>query len=236
MVYGHARLWAALALGLLLSCPAGAGERTGTAWNPILRLAADKVMPEIPAPETPAAPDDSTNPPDDNAPAPDTTETPPATNEEIPVVEYDVSKLPPPVKRLREQIIEAAATGDIEKLKPIFEANGEPPQLAFDDTGDPITYLKSLSGDPEGREILAILIEVLDAGYVHANAGTPDEMYVWPYFAQYPVDKLTPPQLVELFKLIYAGDYEDMKQDGTYLFYRVGITPTGVWKYFMAGD
>ena len=34
-------------------------------------------------------------------------------------------------------------------------------------------------------------------------------------------------QLVELFKLIYAGDYEDMKNEGNYLFYRVGITPKG---------
>ncbi len=56
---------------------------------------------------------------------------------------------------------------------------------------------------PEGREILAILIEVLEAGYVHVDVGTPDEMYVWPYFARYPVNALTPRQIVELFKLVY---------------------------------
>ena len=97
-----------------------------------------------------------------------------------------------PVKRLREQIIEAASTGDPEKLRPIIDANGEPPEFSFNEIDDPIAYLKSLSGDPEGREILAILIEVLDAGYVHVDVGTPEEMYVWPYFARYPVDKLTP--------------------------------------------
>jgi hypothetical protein len=42
--------------------------------------------------------------------------------------------------------------------------------------------------------------------------------------------------MVELFKIITAGDYEDMKADGTYLFYRAGITPSGVWKYFVSGD
>ena len=39
-------------------------------------------------------------------------------------------------------------------------------------------------------------------------------MYVWPYFARYPIDKLTPPQLVELFKLVFAGDYQTMLADG----------------------
>ena len=78
-------------------------------------------------------------------------------------------------------------------------------------------------------------IEVLNAGYVHIDVGTPDEMYVWPYFAEYPIDKLTPPQLVELFKIVYAGDYEDMKNDGDYIFYRVGITPNGEWKYLHRG-
>jgi len=140
------------------------------------------------------------------------------------------------VKQLREKIIAAAATGDPEKLRPIIQGNGEPPQLSLNDIEDPIQYLKSQSGDSDGREILAILSEVLNAGYVHINVGLPDEMYVWPYFAEFPVDKLTPPQLVELFKLIYAGDYEDMKNDGNYLFYRVGITPKGEWKYFIAGD
>jgi hypothetical protein len=153
-----------------------------------------------------------------------------------PTVEYDLSKLPPPVRRLHDQLREAALTGDIEKLRPILEANQEPPVVSFGEIGDPLDHLKSLAGDPEGREILAILIEVLDAGYVHVDIGTPDEMYVWPYFARYPLDSLTGPQMVELFKLLTAGDYEDMKVYGTYLFYRVGIAPNGVWKFFVAGD
>lgn len=156
--------------------------------------------------------------------------------QEPPEIEYDTSKLPPPVRRLREQIIEAATTGDIEKLRPIFEANEGPPAINSSGSGDPIEELRSQSGDPEGREILAILIEVLDSGYVHVDAGTPEEMYVWPYFARYPLERLNGPQMVELFKLLTAGDYEDMKTYGVYLFYRVGIDPTGIWQYFVAGD
>ena len=155
----------------------------------------------------------------------------------VPEVLYDVSKLPVPVARLRQQIIEAAATGDPEKLRPIIVASDPPPQLSLDEVqGDPIAFLKSASGDPGGREILAILTEVLEAGYVHVGAGTKAEMYVWPYFAYYPVNKLTPRQLVELFKLVYAGDYEDMKAYGTYLYYRVGISPDGQWRFFLAGE
>lgn len=155
---------------------------------------------------------------------------------DIPVVEYDPEKLPTPVRRLREQIIEAAASGDPERLRPIFDANGELPALSFNESEDPVETLRSLSGDPEGREILAILIEVLEAGYVHVDAGTPDEVYIWPYFARYPVDALTPPQLVELFKLVFSGDYEDMKTYGAYISYRVGIGPDGTWRFFLVGD
>jgi hypothetical protein len=154
---------------------------------------------------------------------------------DVPPVEYDLSKLPKPVARLREQIIAAAATGDPEKLRTVINGSGDP-QFGPEGSGDPIGYLKLQSGDGEGREMLAILTEVLEAGYVHVDIGTPDEMYVWPYFARYPIDKLTPPQLVELFKLVFAGDYEDMLPDGVYTYFRVGIAPDGTWKYFTDDD
>jgi hypothetical protein len=156
---------------------------------------------------------------------------------ELPTVEYDPEQLPTPVRRLREQIMDAAKTGDPEQLKAIIDANGEPPAFSYNDIGDdPIAYLRSLSADPEGREILAILIEILEAGYVHVGEGTPDEMYVWPYFAHYPVDRLSGPQIVELLKIVYPGDYEDMRVYGTYLFYRVGLAPDGTWRYFIVSD
>ncbi|SDB29417.1 hypothetical protein [Bauldia litoralis] len=154
-----------------------------------------------------------------------------------PTVVYDPASLPTPVRRLREQILEAAASGDIERIRPIIEANGEPPAFSYNDIGDdPIEYLRSLSTDPEGREILAVLSEMLETGYVHYGEGTPDEMYVWPYFAHYPVELLTGPQIVELLKIVYPGDYEDMKTFGTYLSYRVGLAPDGTWRYFLVGE
>jgi hypothetical protein len=47
---------------------------------------------------------------------------------------------------------------------------------------------------------------------------------------------LTPTQLVELFTLLTAADYEDMKSYGAYTFFRVGIAPDGRWLFFLAGD
>jgi len=160
------------------------------------------------------------------------------TDEPLPTIEYDVSKLPEPVRKLRERLLEAAKTGDIEALKPIIDANRAPPNLGADSSQDqdPIAFLKSQSGDPEGREVLAILSEVLDAGYVHVDVGTPQETYVWPYFARYPISNLTPPQMVELFRILTSSDYEEMKSFGAYLFYRVGIAPDGTWTYFEVGD
>jgi len=152
--------------------------------------------------------------------------------EDLPIVQYDAALLPTPVRRLREQIMEAAATGEPEALHAIFDAQGAPPELGPTDAADPVEYLVSLSGDEGGREILAILIEVFEAGYVHVDVGTTEEMYVWPYFARYPVEALTAPQLVELFKLVYAGDYEDMLTLGLYTSFRAGISPDGTWRYF----
>jgi hypothetical protein len=155
----------------------------------------------------------------------------------LPEVIYDLGKLPEPVRRMHDLLVEACAGGDIEKLRPLIGKGDAMTQLSLTDIdGDAITFLKSLSGDPEGQEILAIMEEVLNAGYVHLDAGTPEELYVWPYFFALPLDKLDPKQRVELFKIVTASDFDDMKQFGAYIFYRVGITPAGQWVFFVAGD
>ncbi|MCC2112855.1 MAG: hypothetical protein KDJ16_12540 [Hyphomicrobiales bacterium] len=149
---------------------------------------------------------------------------------------YDTESLPPPVRRMREQILEAAETGDVNNLLPVLQSNELMPTLSLGETEDPILFLKLSSGDPDGREILAILIEVLEAGYVIADQGTPQEMYIWPYFARYPLHELTPPQQVELYKLLTSADVREMEEIGAYIFYRLGIGPDGTWHYFLAGE
>ena len=158
-------------------------------------------------------------------------------DEPVPDVLYDLALLPEPVRRMRELIVEACLSGEIERLRPLISSGADATQLSFGDMpGDPIAFLRELSGDEHGHEILAILYEVLSAGYVRLAEGSPEEMYVWPYFFAVPLDALTGRQRVELFKIVTAGDYEDMKNYGAYIFYRVGISPEGRWMFFVAGD
>ncbi len=153
-----------------------------------------------------------------------------------PLILRSESDMPEPVRQMRRQLMEAAKSGDLDQLRALMNAQPELPAVAIGDPGDPIGYLKALSSDTEGREMLAILLEVLEAGFVRVEPGTADELYVWPYFAQVPLEALTPPQLVELFTLLTAADYEDMRSYGSYTFFRVGIAPDGRWLFFLAGS
>jgi hypothetical protein len=154
-----------------------------------------------------------------------------------PEVSHDFEALPGPVQDMRRLIMEASRSGELEALRPLIGLGDSTTQLSLTRIdGDPIAHLKELSGDEGGQEILAILLEVLEAGYVHLDIGTDTEIYVWPYFFGVPIADLTPVQRVELFKIVTAGDYEDMLAFGGYLFYRVGITPDGRWQFFIAGD
>lgn len=154
-----------------------------------------------------------------------------------PVIGGDVEELPVPVQRMREMIMQAARDADFEALRPLIGSGADMTQLSLGGyEGDPIEYIRDLSGDTKGHEILAILLEVLEAGYAIYDPGTPNETFVWPYFVATSLEDLTPKQRVELFKLVTSGDFEDMRAFGAYIFYRVGISPDGRWRFFVAGD
>ncbi|MEM9278795.1 MAG: hypothetical protein AAGA76_09485 [Pseudomonadota bacterium] len=156
---------------------------------------------------------------------------------ELPEISYDLDALPFPTRRMHELILEATRAGDIEKLRAYIGTGDNMTLLSlggFD--GDPIEFLKQQSGDKEGHELLAILEEVLEAGYVRLDPDTERELYVWPYFFAMPINKLSDRQMVELFRIVTYGDFQDMEDFGGYIFYRVGITPTGRWQFFVAGD
>lgn len=158
-------------------------------------------------------------------------------NAPLPEIIYDLDRLPEPVKRMRNLIIEAVKSGDIEALRPLIGSGSEGTLLSLGGVeGDPIAFLKEGYSDSDGQELLAILEEVLNAGYVHLDAGKPEELYVWPYFVAVPLERLDPRQRVELFKIVTAYDYEEMKASGAYTFYRTAISPDGHWEFFVAGD
>src|SRR5665647_1510403 len=94
----------------------------------------------------------------------------------------ELNKLPPLVATLRDQILDAAATGDIEALRPAIERNETIPIFGRGDE-QPKTFsvaidaLKRRSFDGKGREVLAILQALLQQPYVIVTRG-PTTTYI----------------------------------------------------------
>lgn len=214
--------------------PENAEDTAAPAAEPVETVPLPDPIERFPLPEAPGETEET--PPPDSGGEDGGTEAA-ADDQALPEIIYDLDRLPEPVRRMHGLIMSACRGGDLEALRPLIGPGPNGTQLSFGSVeGDPIEFLRQAAGDADGQEILAILLEVLDAGYVHLDAGTPNEIYVWPYFFSMPLDALTPPQRVELFEIVTAGDYEDMKNFGGYNFYRVGITPEGRWVFFVAGD
>jgi hypothetical protein len=145
---------------------------------------------------------------------------------------YDFHSLPAPVKTMIERIATAAETGEIENMRPVLESNELKPMVDDAYVEDPIAFWKQQSADGSGRDVLAAMLDVMSSGFVRVDQGQ-DEIYVWPYFAEMDLAKLTPPQEVELYRLISPSLAVPMKKDGKYSYYRLGISPSGVWHYFL---
>jgi len=151
---------------------------------------------------------------------------------QTPKVLYDFNALPDPVKRMLEQIAVAAQSGEIENMLPVFESNELKPMVTTAYVEDPIAFWKKASADGTGRDVLAAMLNAMASGYVRVGQGQ-DEIYVWPYFAETDLTKLTPAQEVELYRIVPPALALPMKKAGKYSYYRLGISPTGVWQYFL---
>ena len=119
----------------------------------------------------------------------------------LPQVLYDFNALPDPVKRMLEQIAAAAESGEIENMRPVLESNELKPMVTTAYVEDPIAFWKKASADGTGRDVLAAMLNVMSSGFVRVGQGE-DEMYVWPYFAETDLAKLTPAQEVELYRIV----------------------------------
>jgi hypothetical protein len=143
--------------------------------------------------------------------------------------------LPVPVAKMRAEILKAAASGDIEQMRMPVDLNEIPPMVAKEKTGNLVAHWKSVSGDGQGQEILAELVKLFRTGFVRKPQKNGGAMYVWPYFAEIPLDELTPSQEVELLTLVSPARMKEMRTRGQYDGYRIGISQDGVWHYFVAG-
>ncbi|MDP2803458.1 MAG: hypothetical protein Q8O26_16425 [Phreatobacter sp.] len=140
------------------------------------------------------------------------------------------------VGSMRERLILAARSGDIARLGVVFQMNETMPVFTRGAERDPVAFWKTASGDGEGREILAVLLNILDLPAALINKGTPQEMYVWPYLAHLPLTDLSPRQSVDLYRLMTAQDVRDTRTLGAWVFWRLGIGPDGTVHFFLAGE
>ena len=149
-----------------------------------------------------------------------------------PEVIYDLNRLPDPIRETLQSIVVAAQSGKIDDMLPVLEENELPPMLSATAVSDPIAFWKKASADGQGHDILAAMLNVFSSGFIRKGEGK-DVMYVWPYFAEMDLTKLTPAQEVDFFRVVPPPQGLEMKKSGKYTYYRAGIGADGVWHYFL---
>ena len=153
-----------------------------------------------------------------------------------PEISSDLSVLPEPVRAKREALIEAARSGDIEALKSIIDAQEAAPRVSFGDPDDPIAYLKGASEDDEGRQILGLLVDLLDQPFAWYPDSGGQANYIWPYLSELDPTSLTPEQAVDAYRLLNTEQLQELKDIGAWYYWRLYITEDGEWTAFVAGD
>lgn len=153
-----------------------------------------------------------------------------------PEVSSDISALPEAVQATRQKLIDAARTGDIEALQAVIDAQEVPPNVSFGDPDDAVKYLKDVSEDDEGRQILGLLLDLFDQPYAFYPDSGGETNYIWPYLAEMDPSALTPEQQVDTYRLLNTEQIEELKQFGGWYYWRTIITETGEWTAFVAGD
>jgi hypothetical protein len=152
-------------------------------------------------------------------------------------VSNDLSLLPKAVARKRQELIDAALTGDIEALRPIVEAQANPPTVSYGGPDDAVDYLKTYSADGQGIENLAILLELLNAPYAVFDTTSDNPSYVWPYLAVLPdLTNLTSAQTLDAYRILTADQLTELVELQAWYYWRVYIGKDGEWQAFVAGD
>ena len=127
----------------------------------------------------------------------------------------DPASLPADVRDMVDAILAATHSGNIADLAGPIEWNEMRP--VFDDEPGAGATAESVGPAqlPLGRDF------------------ENNTVYVWPYLAELPLDKLTPAQEVDLYRLVPADRIDDMKKAGKWTWYRLVIGADGTWHSFM---
>jgi len=147
--------------------------------------------------------------------------------------------LPIPVEEMRQAILAAAQSGNIEDLREPLEWNELKPEVSAPAGTDPIAYWRTTSADGNGREILAVLANILPMRAAELPLGKDIEnniIYVWPYLAEADLDKLTPAQEVDLLRLMSPAEAKTMRAAKKWTWWRLTIGADGTWHSFKKSE
>jgi hypothetical protein len=139
---------------------------------------------------------------------------------------------------MREQILAAVHAGDVAELRDAIEWNEMPPDFGAANN-DPITYWKKTSADGEGREVLAVIANLLALPPARLAIGKDPEntsVYVWPYLAELPADRLTSAEEVDLYRLMSPAAAKAQKSAKKWSWWRLAIGADGTWHTFRRYD
>lgn len=153
-----------------------------------------------------------------------------------PEISDDISALPEPVRAKRQALIDAARSGDIAALQSIIDAQDSPPNVSFGNPDDALAYLRDVSEDDDGRQILGLLVDLFDQPYAYYPDSGGETNYIWPYLAEIDPSALTPEQQVDAYRLLDSEAIEELKQMGAWYYWRTIINENGQWSAFVAGD
>jgi hypothetical protein len=233
--------FAALVAGTLLIVYAQWGEdasraatQNGQETSPASEVGKPQAMAasEAAKPEAAPAPKSESDAPKSESPAPPAPPGAEAPPPGTPEVIYDFNRLPDEIRDTLQSIVVAAQSGNIDEMLPVLEENELPPMLSATAVSDPIAFWKKASADGQGRDILAAMVNVFSSGFMRKGEGK-DVMYIWPYFAEMDLTKLTPAQEVDFYRVVPPPLGIEMKRTGKYTYYRAGIGADGVWHYFL---
>jgi hypothetical protein len=142
--------------------------------------------------------------------------------------------LPDRVEEVRQAIAEAAVHCEYGRLAALAREGGDQFTFTFGAADDPAQYWRR--EEEAGREPMKFLAGMLDRPYGQVSAGDLI-LYVWPSAGTYPSWAEVPPEARNALRPLYGDEeFQQFAQFGSYIGYRVGITETGDWLYFVAGD
>jgi hypothetical protein len=136
--------------------------------------------------------------------------------------------LPTAVETMRQRIRAAAAAGDFDALERLtgpdftYVLGGSP-------EGGPAAFWRVLEKD--GHHVLVAMVSILDMPY-----GRIEGDYVWPFAHALNFREITQEQRALLDEYFSAEEVRAWLENGSYLGWRAGITETGTWIFFVAGD